>query len=91
MAEETDVLFAEINLGKQLKEFWSSPVGRYLNGRAVKSRSEAFESWMSVNPDDHESIRELQFRARLPDLFTQWIDQALNQAKHAEDVLEELD
>ena len=91
MAEETDVLFAEINLGKQLKEFWSSPVGRYLNGRAVKSRSEAFESWMSVNPDDAEAIRELQFRARVPELFIQWIEQALNQAKHAEDVLEELD
>ena len=91
MAEERDLLFAEINLGKQIKEFWSSPVGRYLKGRAIKSREEAFESWMSVNPEDKETIMELQFRARLPELFMQWIEQALNQAKHAEDTLEEID
>ena len=91
MAEERDLLFAEINLGKQIKVFWSSPVGRYLKGRAIKSQEEAFEAWMSVNPEDKETIMELQFRARLPDLFMQWIEQALNQAKHAEDTLEEID
>ena len=64
--EETELLIAEARLGLQTREFLSSPLGRYIAGRAEKAREEAFEAWATVAPDDVETIRELQFRARLP-------------------------
>ena len=88
--DETELLVAEARLGLQTREFLSSPLGRYISGRADKAREEAFEAWSSVAPDDVETIRELQFRARLPSLVMTWLDEAINQANHAEITLSEL-
>jgi len=88
--EETELLVAEARLGLQTREFLSSPLGRYISGRADKAREEAFEAWTSVNPEDVEIIRELQFRARLPSLVMTWLDEAINQANHAEVSLSEI-
>jgi len=88
--EETELLVAETRLGLQTREFLSSPLGRYISGRADKAREEAFEAWTSVNPEDVEIIRELQFRARLPSLVMTWLDEAINQANHAESSLSEI-
>jgi len=88
---ERDILFAEAKLGVQIREFLNTPVGKYVSGRAEKSREEAFTTWMSCNPQDAETIRELQFRARVPDLVMQWLDQAMSQAIHAEETLREIE
>ena len=88
--DETELLVAEARLGLQTREFLSSPLGRYISGRADKAREEAFEAWTSVNPEDVETIRELQFRARLPSLVMTWLDEAINQANHAEVSLSEI-
>ena len=88
--EETELLIAEARLGLQTREFLSSPLGRYIAGRAEKAREEAFEAWATVAPDDVETIRELQFRARLPSLVMTWLDEAINQANHAEASLSEI-
>jgi len=88
--DETELLVAEARLGSQTKEFLKSPIGRYIVGRADKAREEAFESWVSANPTDAETIAELQFRARLPSLVMGWLDEVINQAKHAEETLSEI-
>ena len=88
--DETELLIAEARLGLQTKEFFGSPLGRYILGRAIKSKEEAFEAWISVAPEDVETIRELQFRARLPSLVVAWLNEAMNQANHAEATLSEI-
>ena len=88
--DEKELLIAEARLGLQTREFLSSPLGRYILGRADKSREESFEAWLSAPPTDVETIRELQFRARLPSLITTWLDEAINQANHAEVTLSEI-
>ena len=88
--DEAELLVAEARLGLQTREFLSSPLGRYILGRADKSREESFEAWLSAHPTDVETIRELQFRARLPSLITTWLDEAINQANHAEVTLSEI-
>lgn len=89
--DEKELLFAEVKLGLQTREFLKTPVGKYIIGRAAKAKEEAFVLWSECNPADTESIRELQFRARLPDLVVEWLDQAINQAQHAESNLQELE
>ena len=42
--DEVELLIAEVRLGLQSKEFLSSPLGRYISGRALKAKQEAFES-----------------------------------------------
>ena len=88
--DETELLVAEARLGLQTREFLSSPLGRYISGRADKAREESVEAGASVPPDDVETIRELQFRARLPSLVMTWLDEAINQAHHAEASLSEI-
>ena len=88
--DEVELLVAESRLGTQAKEFLKSPVGRYIVGRAEKAREEAFSAWTTVDPSDEKTISELQFRARLPSLVMIWLDEAMNQAKHAEETLSEI-
>ena len=88
--DEAELLIAEVRLGTQAKEFLKSPVGQYVLGRALKAKEEAFDSWVGADPNDGETIRELQFRARLPSLVITWLDEAINQATHAEETLSEL-
>jgi hypothetical protein len=90
LTDEAELLIAEARLGLQTKEFLSSKVGRYILGRADKAKQEAFDSWTLANPEDVETIRELQFRARLPSLVITWLEEAINQAKHAEESLQEI-
>ena len=88
--EEKELLIAEARLGLQTREFLKSEVGRYLIGRANKAKEESFEAWSVTDPNDAETIRELQFRARLPSLVITWLEEAINQAKHAESSLQEI-
>ena len=88
--DQTDLLIAEARLGLQTKEFLNSPLGKYIVGRAAKSREEAFEAWIKTEAHDEDTIRELQFRARLPQIVIAWLDEAINQAKHAEETLTEI-
>ena len=88
--DETELLIAESRLGSQTKEFLKSPVGRFIAGRALKAKEEAFEAWINVEPCDEDAIRELQFRARLPQIVISLLDEAINQAKHADETLSEL-
>jgi hypothetical protein len=88
--DETELLIAESRLGSQTKEFLKSPVGQFIAGRALKAKEEAFEAWINVEPCDEDAIRELQFRARLPQIVISWLDEAINQARHAEETLSEL-
>jgi|TARA_Y100000310_G_scaffold334502_1_gene414445 hypothetical protein len=88
--DEAELLMAEVRLGLQTKEFLNSPLGKYISGRAMKSKEEALESMMIIDPNDTETIRELQFRARLPSIVFIWLDEAINQAKHAEESLQEI-
>jgi hypothetical protein len=90
LTDEAELLIAEARLGLQTKEFLSSQVGRYILGRADKAKQEAFDSWTRANPEDIETIRELQFRARLPSLVITWLEEAINQAQHAEESLQEM-
>jgi hypothetical protein len=87
--DETELLIAEARLGLQTKEFLKSPVGKFIAGRALKAKQEAFEAWINIEPCDEATIRELQFRARLPQIVISWLDEAINQAQHAEATLNE--
>ena len=89
--DEKELLFAEVRLGLQTKEFLQTPVGEYIKGRALKAQEEAFSTWTTCDPNDSETISELQFRARLPGLVIEWLDQVINQAQHAENNLQELE
>jgi hypothetical protein len=87
--DETELLIAEARLGLQTKEFLKSPVGKFIAGRALKAKQEAFDAWINIEPCEEEAIRELQFRARLPQIVMTWLDEAINQAKYAEETLNE--
>ena len=50
--DETDLLLAEARLGLQTQEFLKSPVGKFIAGRALKAKQEAFEAWVNVEPCD---------------------------------------
>jgi hypothetical protein len=52
-------------------------LGRHLIDRAHACRVEALEGLATVNPADLMAIRTLQNKALIPDLFLQWLDEAI--------------
>lgn len=54
-----------------------APLGKHLVERAHQHRIEALEQLANVDPADSRTIRELQYQAKIPDLFLQWLDQAI--------------
>lgn len=52
-------------------------LGKHLVERAHECRIRALEALADVDPDDAKTIRKLQNDARIPDLFLQWLDEAI--------------
>lgn len=53
-------------------------LGKHLVDRAHQCRIQALEELANVDPNDSKTIRDLQNNARIPDLFLQWLDEAIS-------------
>lgn len=63
-------------------------VGQYLMSRALESRVQALEELANINPTDKEGIRELQWKARIPDMFQEWLQEAMAAGTSAEETIQ---
>ena len=85
-----DPLMRKVQLGVDVQFFISNDkVGRYLIEQAHAARISALEDLanIEVTPQSLDAIRELQWRAKIPDMFLQWLDEALSEAHSAEETI----
>jgi hypothetical protein len=62
-------------------------VGRYLYARALNDRAEALEALGEIPAHDQNKILELQWKARVPNLFLEWLSQAITEGRTQEELI----
>ena len=84
-----DPLMRTVALSIDVEHFLThDKVGVYLMNRALESRADALEELATTDPSKVEAIRELQWKARIPDLFQAWLQEAKAAGLSAEEQIQ---
>jgi len=84
-----DPLMRTVALSIDVEHFLThDKVGAYLMNRALESRADALEELATADPSNAEAIRELQWKARIPDLFQAWLQEAKAAGLSAEEAIQ---
>lgn len=77
-----------VNLGIDTLYFIENDkVGQYLVERAHQCRINALEQLAVANPNDADTVRRLQWEAKIPDLFLTWLDEGIANGNAAEETI----
>ena len=87
--DRSTLLLAQAELGMTADEFKKSVIGRYLLGVAAQESAEALDGLRTVKPTDTDAIIALQNKAGLAQRFEEWLDEAINVGKAAEQQIHE--
>lgn len=82
-------LVAEADLGRQVKEFLHSDIGRYLLGCAQQEHQAALEALKTTSPWRRRRITQLQNQAWRAENFMGWLRELLIRGSAAEGALVE--
>lgn len=74
--------------GRQVEEFWSSDIGKYLHHHASACYSSAIEELKKVNPADPGAVLRAQGNAQNAERFIIWIEEAIARGLEALNLLE---
>lgn len=88
---EIRTLLAEVQVGIKAEDFLRSDVGRYLRGRARLEADEAMDRLKVHDATDEKGIRALQNAAGIADRLEQWLDEAINGGRNAEEQIKQLE
>lgn len=85
---DNDPLYRAAQLGLDVEHFIThNRVGQYLVERAHQDRIEALEALAKADPHNAPEIYALQIKARTPDLFLQWLNEAVAKGVAAEETI----
>ena len=85
---ESDPSMRAVSLGLDTEHFINdNGIGRYLVSRAHSDRIQALEDLAVHNPTDTVGIIGLQMKARIPDLFLAWLDEAIANGIAEEEII----
>lgn len=82
---EVRLLLAEVELGLDVEQFMQSKVGRYLVGRAMHEADQATEQLKTADPENSKEIRRLQNEIYRSNQVIEWLNEALQAGKNAEE------
>lgn len=80
-------MVAEADLGRQVKEFLQSDIGRYLLGCAQQEHQAAMEALKQTSPWRRRRITDLQNQAWRAESFMGWLRELLIRGRSAEGAL----
>jgi len=83
-------LRSDIELSSKCLDFLDSELGRYLLTKAKEAEESAFQSFVDVDPQDVNAIREIQGNAAIPKLLFGWLEDAILAGNIAEPQYKEL-
>lgn len=89
--ESQDQKLALLNtaaFGRQVDEFWSSDIGKYLHLHASTCYSSAIEELKKVKPTDSAAIMAAQGKCWQAENFILWIEEAIARGLEALNLLE---
>lgn len=84
-------MYEQVRLGIDIETLVGSRIGNYLLDRMKEERDTALEGLAGVDPHDPRAIRDFQFRIRVVDAIEGWLQDAVTEARNAEQTLRDLD
>lgn len=89
MALENEEVLNQAVFGRQVEDFLSSDVGRYLLEKSEERYIMALTGLKTVVPTDTGAIERLQNEARWAESFRTWLMDAVTDGLRAKQILEE--
>lgn len=92
MNEEIDskeLLLRRAAFGKQIEQFMSSDIGKYLLARAADEVIEAFDELKKCDPRDGKTVEKFQNRIYRAESFRQWLMDAVLDGINAFNIIED--
>jgi CHASE3 domain sensor protein len=86
--DERADLKAVAELGERVRGFKLTDVWRYLESRATEEIVASLDALKDVDAEDPKAIRQLQNRARVAELFLNWLDEAIQDGRNADEQLQ---
>lgn len=81
-------LYTAVDLQLAVEAFLKTSVGKYLLLRAAMDRTDAMASLVDAPANDSERIRELQSTIKRADSIEMWLQEAIENGRHAQKQLD---
>jgi hypothetical protein len=89
---KNDPQFRTVAIGLDTDHFIThNKVGIYLVERAQQCRVRALEELTEIDPYNGRAILEAQYRAKIPDLFLTWLEEAIANGINEEEIIKSED
>jgi hypothetical protein len=88
MESDNEMLVRRALFGKQVEQFLSSEVGRYMVARAEDQKSDALAAFKSCDVEDVQNVRALQNKVKLAESIVQWMAEAVSDGLAALNIIE---
>lgn len=88
-ANEKDMLIRRAVFGKQVDNFLSTDIGRYLMARAKSESDDALADFKRCDPADEKRVRRLQTAIQQADNLKAWLETAVLDGLQAIEIIEE--
>lgn len=88
---EQDKLEQEIAFGAEVAGFLTTNIARYIFDRAAENKEQAVALLIDVDPEDAKTIRKLQATITLNSTVGLWLQEAIQAAVDARDIIEAIE
>ena len=86
---EHELLIRRATFGKQIEQFMSSDIGRYLTARADDDIVNAFNELKKCDPRDGKTVEKWQNQVYRAESFSTWLSEGVQDGLNAIEILEE--
>lgn len=87
--QEVDQFLNIARLGIDAEAFMSTPIGRFINGKAQAELDQAMNELVDADPDDAKANRDIRNRIHVVSMFLNWIGEAIAAGNEAHRNLKE--
>lgn len=88
---EVEQLNASVSLGVKVATLLDSDIGLYLQDKHARYRAELLETLAHTDPEDSKAIRLVQNRILVIDQIEQWLEEAIQEGRAANERLQQLE
>jgi hypothetical protein len=89
MSEDKDLIVRRAIFGKQVDNFFSSDIGKYLLARADDEAEQALVAFKTCDPTDVSKVTGIQNKILQSENFKTWLEEAVMDGLQALNILED--
>lgn len=88
-SEDSEMIIRRAVFGQEVEQFMNSSVGQYMQSRAKDLEASALRSLRACDPENAGLVRRHQSEAKLAEMVTQWLEDAVIDGLQALQILDD--